>query len=519
MKMETVVKALCLLISLVWLAPGRIGAQEKPRTGGTLNIGIHADLYGLNPFVRMRSIDRNVRSLVYESLVTVDGKAEVKPFLAESWKISPDGREYSFVLRRGVKFHNGEEMTAEDIKWAVEYAKDPQHGASAKPHLDGVESVRALDRYTVRFVLKKPQVSFLSGLGDLGVLFVLPKNSIPTGQTKVQAMPPGTGPFVFKEWRAGSHVAFERFKDYWRKGFPYLDRVVMKPVPDASARLAGLRAGDLHMITRVPSQWVVKIQRGEMADVAAAPAKYAGMRELYLNTTRPPFSNRKIRQAVAYAIDKQKILEGAYWGQGETANERFYKGSAWNFGFPERKRDVAKAKALLNEAGYKGEKIVFVSRQGQEEVAFIAPQLQEVGLNVVVETLEAGTYRGRTRSGDYDLSPGGGDIPADPAQIAVEFMCDEESVKRKSRDNNRTGYCNKQLDALVEQADATLDAKKRKELFRKAFGILYEDVPEVFLAFEHRYFGVHPTVRGFVTDNNESLDSAEGGLFRVWLTR
>ena len=132
---------------------------------------------------------------------------------------------------------------------------------------------------------------------------------------------------------------------------------------------------------------------------------------------------------------------------------------------------------------------------------------------------EAGTYRSRTRSGDYDMSPGGGDIPADPAQIAVEFTCDEESVKRKARDNNRTGYCNKQLDALVEQADGTLDAKKRKELYRKVFGILYEETPEVFLAFEHRYFGVHPTVRGFATDSNKSLNSTEGGIYKVWLTK
>jgi peptide/nickel transport system substrate-binding protein len=517
-------KVLYFLLSLIFLAaPGTMPAQEKspdkPRTGGTLNIGIHADLYGLNPFVRMRSIDRNIRSLVYESLVTIDNKGEVRPFLAESWKITPDGKEYTFVLRRGVKYHNGEEMTAEDIKWAVDYSKDPQHGASAKPHLDGVESVRVIDKYTVRFALKRSQVSFLSGLSDLGVLFVLPKNSIPTGQTKVQAMPPGTGPFAFKEWRAGSHAAFERHKDYWQKGLPHLDRVVMKPVPDASARLAALRAGDLHIITRVPSQFVVKIQKGEMADVVPAPAKYAGMRELYLNTVRPPYDNPKVRQAVVYAIDKQKILEGAYWGQGETADERFFKGSPWNFGFPERKRDLAKAKALLKEAGYKGEKIVFVSRQGQDEVAFIVPMLQEAGLNVVVETLEAGTYRTRTRSGDYDMSPGGGDMPPDPAQIAVEFMCDEESVKLKSRDNNRTGFCNKQLDALIQQADSTLDLKKRKEIYRKAFQILYDETPEVFLAFEHRFFGVHPTVRGFVTDSNESLDSAEGGIFKTWLTK
>jgi ABC-type transport system substrate-binding protein len=515
--MKKMTLACIALVVSTWLSLA--AAQDKPRMGGTLNIGIHADLYGLNPFVRMRSIDHNLRALVYESLVTLDSKSEVKPFLAESWKIAQDGKEYTFNLRRGVKFHNGEEMTAEDIKWAVEYAQDPQHGATAKPYLDEVQSVRAVDRYTVRFVLKRPAIAFLTSLSDIGVLFALPKNSIPAGQAKVQAMPPGTGPFAFKEWRAGSHATFERAKDYWQKGFPYVDRVVLKPVSDASARLAGLRAGDLHIITRVPSQWVAKIQRGETADVTPAPAKYAGMRELYLNTVRPPFNNVKARQAVVYALDKQKILEGAFWGQGEVAEERFYKGSPWNFGLPERKRDLAKAKALLKEAGYKGEKVVFVSRQGQDEVAFIVPQLQEAGFNVAVETLEAGTYRTRTRTGDFDMSPGGGDNSPDPSAVTVEFACDEESVKLKNRDNNRTGYCNKQLDEMVAQADGTLDKNKRKELYRKIFTTLYEEVPEVFLAFEHRYFGVHATVRGFVTDSNESLDSPEGGIFRTWLTK
>jgi ABC-type transport system substrate-binding protein len=513
-------RVLLLLIALAtppWFS--QPAAQEKPRYGGTLNVGIHSDLYGLNPFVRMRSIDRTVRSLVYETLVSIDSKAEIKPFLAESWKISAEGREYTFNLRRGVKFHNGADMTAEDVKWAIEYAQNPQHGATAKPLLENVESVRALDRYTVKFTLKKPAVAFLSSLTNLGTLFVLPKESIPTGETKVENMPPGTGPFAFKEWRAGAHASFERFKDYWQKGFPYLDRVVFKPLPDAAARLAALRAGDLHIITRVPSQWVAKLQRGETADVSLAPAKYSGMRELYLNVVRPPFNNVKIRQAVAYAIDKQKIIEGAYWGQGEATEERFFKGSPWHFGFPERKRDLSKARALLKDAGYKGEKIVFVARQGQEEVTFIVPQLQEAGFNVVVETLEAGTYRTRSRTGDFDMSPGGGDNAVDPDEVTVEFMCDEEAVKLKVRDNNRTGYCNKQLDALFDQASRSLDPKKRRELYRKGFAILYEELAEVFLAFEHRFFGVHPNARGFTSDDNENLDTAAGGLFRVWLSR
>jgi ABC-type transport system substrate-binding protein len=137
----------------------------------------------------------------------------------------------------------------------------------------------------------------------------------------------------------------------------------------------------------------------------------------------------------------------------------------------------------------------------------------------VVETLEAGTYRTRTRTGDFDMSPGGGDNVVDPDEVTVEFMCDEEAVKLKVRDNNRTGYCNKQLDALFDQGSRTLDPKKRRDLYQKGFATLYEELAEVFLAFEHRFFGVHPNVRGFASDDNENLDTAAGGLFRVWLSR
>lgn len=514
--MKRILYLLAVLAIFPWTL--QLSAQE-PRYGGTLNVGIHSDLYGLNPFVRMRSIDLMVRSIVYETLVAIDAKSQVRPFLAESWKISPDGKEYTFNLRRGVKFHNGDEMTAEDIKWAVDFSLDPQHGATGKPLLEKVESVRVVDRYTVRFVLKRPTPAFLSSMGSLGTLFVLPKESIPKGQTKVQTMPPGTGSFVFKEWRAGSHATFERFNNYWQKGLPYLDRVVFKPVADTTARLAALRAGDLQLITRVPSAWVPKIQRGEVGEISLVPAKYAGFREIYLNVARPPFNNVKLRQAVVYAIDKQKILEGAYWGQGEVTDERFFKGSPWHFDFTERKRDLARAKALLKEAGYKGEKIIVVSRQGQDEIPFLAAQLQEAGLNVAVEILEAGTYRTRNRSGDYDISPGGGNNEDDPDHVSVEFTCDEDAVKRRARDNNRTGYCNKELDALFLQASGTVDPKVRRELYRKAFRILYEEVPEVFLIFEHRFFGIHPRARDFTSNSNEDLITFEGGLYKTWLSR
>jgi peptide/nickel transport system substrate-binding protein len=508
-----------VLLFFLFAGAGELKSQERPQTGGTLNIGIHSDLYGINPFIRMRSIDAHVRSVVYETLVAMDAKFQIKPYLAESWNISPDGKEYTFNLRRGVKFHNGQEMAAEDIKWGIEYARDPRHGATAFNQLEDIQAVRVLDRHKIAFVLKRPSAGFLASLTTLSGIFVLPKDSIPMGQTNVQSMPPGTGPFVFKEWRAGSHATFEKFKDYWQKGLPYPDRVVFKPVIDETARLAALRAGDLDIINRVPSPWVLRVQKGEVRDLQLSPSRYAGYNRLSLNVVAPPFNNLKLRQALTYALDRKKILEGAYWGLGDLAYERFPKGSPWNFDIPARERNLDKVKELLKEAGYKGEKITLIARPGQDEAPFVQQQLKEAGINLHVEIIEAGAYRKRSRVGEFEMSFSGGEFWADPDPATVEFACDEEAVKRRQRDQNRSGYCNKEVDALFRQAASVTDYKKRYEIYKKAFTIVDNEAAEIPLLFEHRYFGARPHVRDFVTDTNQAFRWLEGGVHKSWISK
>ncbi|MGH7766668.1 MAG: ABC transporter substrate-binding protein [Candidatus Binatia bacterium] len=507
-------------IVLFLLSTGVSAAQPQgPQPGGTLNIGIHADLYGINPFIRMRSIDAHVRSVAYETLVALDAKGQIRPYLAESWSASADGKEYTFTLRRGVKFHTGQELTAEDVKWAVEYTRDPRHGATAITLLEDIETVRLPDRHKITFVLKRPSAGFLASLTTLAGLFAIPKDSIPMGQTEVQTMPPGTGPFVFKEWRAGSHVSFEKFKDYWQKGLPYPDRVVFKPVIEETARLAAVRAGDLDIANRIPSPWVLRVQKGEIKDFNLVPSRYAGFVRLSLNVVQPPFNNLKLRQAVAFALDRKAILEGAYWGLGEVTHERFPKNTPWHFDIPAKTRNLGKVKELLKEAGYKGEKITLITRPGQDEAPFVQAQLKEAGINFAVEILEAGTYRKRSRVGEFDMSFAGGESWSDPDPATVEFACDEEAVKRKQRDQNRSGYCNKEVDALFRQANSVTDYKKRFELYKKALLLVDSDAAEIPLLFEHRYFAVRPNVRDFTADGNQYFRWLDGGVHKTWLSK
>ena len=163
-----------------------------------------------------------------------------------------DGKSYLFKLRKGVKFHDGKELTAEDVKWSVDYAMDPNNGATGLSMLKSVERVNVKDKLTVEFVLKSPHAGFLSMVATIRPFPIVPSRSVPSGKLDLPGFPPGTGPFVFKDYKPAREIVFVRNKNYWRKGLPYLDELVLKPVLEDQVRFTGVRAGDLDMIERTP---------------------------------------------------------------------------------------------------------------------------------------------------------------------------------------------------------------------------------------------------------------------------
>ena len=365
-------------------------ASENAKVGGSLIFGIAKDITTLNPFVRMRSTDMYVRTLGYEGLMDVDPKGEIIPCLAESWTISKSNLEYTFRLRRGVQFHNEKELTAQDVKWSAEYAMQPKNGATGLDYLREVKSVDAPDRTTVKFTLKQPMAVFLSYLATLRPFPIVPKDSVPAASEKLDSMPPGTGPFVFQGWKSGREIVFVRSKNYWRKGVPYLDRVIMKPVEDNTVRFTSLRAGDLDMIERTPYTFVDKVIKGEFPDLKVTEAKYAGFRRIIFNVADPPFDNVKLRQAVAYTLDKNTYIQGAFWGFGESANQGIPKPSPWFVKGPDRERDPGKVKSLLKEAGVGQDFEVEIlgRRGGEDEYQIIQQQLATAGIKAKITVLE-----------------------------------------------------------------------------------------------------------------------------------
>jgi peptide/nickel transport system substrate-binding protein len=505
---------------LLGFADAAAGA-ESPRYGGRLVLGMAKDIISLNPFYRTQSTDSFVREVTFQALLDLDKTGQPIPSLAESWTASSDGKTYRFQLRRNVRFHNDKELTADDVKWSIEYALEPKNVATGLTLLANIQEVRARDKYTVEILLKQPQAAFPVQLSSINPFVVVPKDSIPTGKTNLPAFPPGTGPFVFKEYKVGQEIVFTRNKNYWQKGFPYIDELVLKPVEDDQVRFISLRSGNLDIIERTPYAFVRKVSSGEFSGIRIAEAKYAGFRRLVFNVTEPPFNNVKFRRAVLNALDARQFLKGAHWGFGEPATVwGIPKTSPWFVpDLPEIKRDPAKVKELLKEAAMGADlEVVIVARIGEEEEnQIIQQQLTTAGIKTRIDFMEAAKYVNVRRNGQFMMVLSGAEPVFDPGEAyPFRFGCDEPR-KSKTRILNYSGYCNEEFDRLVDEAGKINDFKKRYELYAKAIRIVHQDVPETPFVFTPRFFTFNQKVRGFEADVSDRWNSTTGGLFKTWI--
>ncbi len=496
------------------------GASEEPKRGGTLTMAIRKDLTLMNPLVDTKSTDQSLRDLMFEPLVGIDFQGKIRPNLAESWEVFQDGRFYTFHLRKNVKFHNGQEMTAEDIKFSMNYTRNPKNAAYGYAKLRLVDHVEAADKYTLKVALKKYSPAFLSSLTSLQAFGVIPKGSLEEGFARTSKFPPGTGPFKFVEWKSKRRIVFKRFDGYWgHKAF--VDRVVFRPISSATVRFTALRAGDVDMAERTAYEWVKAITDGKIKGVNFVKAAYAGFRSMEFNVAAPPFNNKKLRQAVAHAIDRKEILQAAYFGFGEPSDQKYPKGHALYLkGIPFPTHNLHKAKVLLKEAGYKGQTITITLAQGdaeETEATTIQAQLKRIGMNVKLEVLDYGAYTARLRSGDFQFKPQGGSFDPDIWPTYGPYLMCVTDLKKRT--NNNSGYCDQEMDDLLKRAQTEADTTKRMGLLRHALTKVAEDVPYVWIGFVPRFFSFRDYVKGFTTDGDGAFRPWGGGLNYTWLDK
>jgi peptide/nickel transport system substrate-binding protein len=287
--------SLILLAAIVCLAVGVTPGQgQSPVRGGTLRIGWIPNAKTLDPHLSSQFSDRYILYMAFNTLVALDRSFNVMPELARSWQVSPDGKQITFDLQRGVKFHDGTDFNAEAVKWNIERILDPATNSTSRTLIEpAIAAVKVADPYKVVFELKQPFPPLLAALAERPGFMVSPAAVKQLGPD-FGRRPVGTGPFRVTEWVQDSHVTLERFADYWEKGKPYLDKVTVRVVPDATVRLTMVRTGEVDLATDVDAKDIPGLAGDPSVKVSEMkpPARWTA---LLWQVNKPPFDNKALR--------------------------------------------------------------------------------------------------------------------------------------------------------------------------------------------------------------------------------
>lgn len=349
---------------------------------------------------------------------------------------------------------------------------------------DIISEVIADGDYTVIFKLSRPQAPFLKNLAMFPFGIASPTALDQYGES-FGDNPVGTGPFKFVEWKRNDSITLEKFEDYWQEGLPKLDKVIFRSIPDNSARLNALVAGEIDLADGINPSDAQSVEANANLQLIERPSMNIGY--LGLTNTRPPFDNKLVRQAVNHAIDKQAIVDAFYLGRAEVAvNPMPPSISGYNDAIKDYEYDPEKAKALLAEAGYDGTPIELwampVPRpympDGRKIAEAIQKNLQDVGIPSEIKTAEWATYLDMAKNGEFDAFLLGWTGDNGDADNFIYTLLDKDTIGS----NNYAYYANEEVHNLLIQAQSEVDEEKRNELYKKAQEIIKEDAPWVPLA-------------------------------------
>lgn len=487
-------------------------AHGDGRYGGTLTYGIASSTVtvGVDPHVIQGDRTGWVLGQVCEGLLNYDQNMNIVPWLATSWEISDDGRAYTFKLVEGAKFHNGREMTAEDVKFSFERILDPNTGSRRRTNLEVIESIDVVDAHTVRVNLKNRFSPFLTYLvGAYGA--IIPRESLDT-EGKI-SNPIGTGPFRFVEWVKNDHLTLTRNKEYWRKGAPYLDKIIFKPLPDEAVRLTALRTGAVDIIHSLPEKMLPVLTKKEQKEFTLQVLPGVSWRMVIMNNRKPPFDNVKIRQAVNHAIDREELMTALTWGFGTVKNQIWPKDSFWHMNNPAIGYNPEKAKSLLAEAGYPdGIDIALEVKPGFLPVAeVVQDQLKRVGFRVKLGVLDWASLKPKMKNYEYQMAVSGAGWYSDPDARYGRFYAETGPANYFAG-----GYKNEEITSLLEQGREEVNPEVRKEIYSKVFTILQEEVPHLMLFHLPMTHAWRKNVKGFSVSAQGDIFFAEGGLPYTW---
>ncbi|CAN7683180.1 ABC transporter substrate-binding protein [Bosea sp. LjRoot9] len=470
----------CLMLSAA--------VAQAPKAGGAVNVAIQPEPPGLMLALIQNGPTQMVAGNIYEGLLRYGPKLEPQPGLAESWKVSEDAKTYTFALKKGVTWHDGKPFTSADVLFSIETLKLTH--ARARANLVQLDKVEAPDESTVVFTLKQPFGPFL-GIFEVGSMPMIPKHIYDGTDVKTNPAnntPIGTGPFMFKEWQKGSFIRLVKNPNYHIKGKPYLDEIYWHVIPDAAARSVAYETGKIDILPggSVENFDVPRLSKLKDTCVTGAGWEFFSPHSwLWLNNRSGPTANKLFRQAVMYALDRDFAKDVIWNGLGKVATGpsnsaiRFYSDAVPKYDF-----NPGKAKALLKEAGYKGEKVRLLplpyGETWQRWAEAVRQNLQDVGINIETVATDVPGWNQKTAEWDYDIAFTYLYQYGDPA-LGVGRNYVSSQIAKGSPFNNVEGYSNPEIDKLFADGAVAVPDSKRAELYLAAQKKLVEDVPVAWL--------------------------------------
>jgi peptide/nickel transport system substrate-binding protein len=498
---------------------------QKPKYGGTMRIGSFSNIDTLDAHNTTSIVACSIHNNIYNGLLKItssDGKSvDFKPQLAREWEIQGD-RVHVFRLHKGVTFHNGDPLTAADVKWNLERVKDKNQSPIHAWKLELLESIETPDPHTVKLHFTKPypflRVAFTGSTGRAAT--ILSPRAVKEKGKAYGRSPVGTGPFKFAEWKEGDYILLEKNPNYWETDaaggkLPYLDKVLIKIIVEPSTLVAALKTGEVDLINNAAAQFVGDLRKDP--NVVALSAVGGNWRCLHFNTAKEPFNDKALRKAVTFAIDRKEILDRVEFGEGIVAHGpisppmgAFYD-PAFESGKNGQYYDLEQAQTWRKQAKYDGRELLYLSINTStfpRQAEVIQAHLAKIGVKVRIELADFPTFRRRwLQERQWDLVSVQWDADLDPDETLYPELHSTEAW-------NAGKWVSKDFDRAVELARSENDFKKRKKAYDDSVKAIVEDAPVTILLHVNEHKIHHKHVKGF-----QMIPAGLIDMHAVWLDK
>ncbi len=504
--------------------------KGEPAVGGQLILRMDKDPDNFNPILSGTAYGSMVIDQVYATLFEFNENWEPEPYVAESWEFSNDNKTLTIKIREGIKFHDGAELTAEDVVFTLGTLMDPDYTGPRASSMEPVESIKALDKYTVEINLKYPYAPLFEDL-NYGILQKKLFEGYPIAEMEkhpVTMEPVGAGPYKFVEYKRGQYVLLERNDEWFMSdhynGAPYIKELLFKVIPEDSTALAALENGELDVDTPPPSE-VSRLKQDYKDQLIPIDYKRNGWGYMTFNVTRPHLDNKLVRQALTYGLDRQSIIDGVMDGRAVIPPGPIPPVSwAYDPSIKPFPYDPEKARELLEQAGYTmgedgyyykdGEKLKlgFYASAGSsliEGIAAIAKNnWKEIGVELDVQLMDFNALiENYMKPGKFDISFSGFNLGLDPDQYVLWHSSQVNGF-------NRGRYSNPDVDRLLEEGRKVTDPAERKKIYSEFQKIWVDDAPAI-LIYSNNYTDMVSTkVKGGIVN---FPGSGASKIYRWWI--